>query len=139
MIHTDDGDLPAVIGSVPPHTETDDDDRTVHDVQVDPGLPAEDAADRITPGDRVSMDRTTGQVGEHVTDKSLDDRVCVFAMLEAARRIDEPAMTIHVAATVREEVGLRGAEAIGVDLGPDLALALYVTVADDLPDFDRDE
>ncbi|TKX82654.1 M28 family peptidase, partial [Halorubrum sp. SS5] len=67
------------------------------------------------------------------TGKALDDRICVFAMLEAARRIEDPDVTIHFAATVQEEVGLRGARALGVDIDPDLAVALDVTVANDVP------
>jgi putative aminopeptidase FrvX len=50
----------------------------------------------------------------------------VFQLLEAARRLDDPAVTVHFAATVQEEVGLRGAQAIGVELAPDLGLA-FVT------------
>jgi endoglucanase len=78
-------------------------------------------------------------VGDTVTGKALDDRVCLFAILEAARQIDDPEVTIHFAATVQEEVGLRGAETLGFDLDPDLALALDVTVANDVPGFDPGE
>ncbi len=74
-----------------------------------------------------------------MTGKALDDRVCVFQLLEAARRIEDPAVTIHFAATVQEEVGLRGAQAIGVDLEPDLGIALDVTVANDVPGFEAGE
>jgi hypothetical protein len=85
------------------------------------------------------MAQRTEVVGEHVTGKSLDDRVCLFAMLPAARRIEDPEATIHFAATVQEEVGLRGARALGVDLDPDLAIALDVTVANDIPGFEAGE
>ncbi|WP_246999178.1 M42 family metallopeptidase [Halosolutus gelatinilyticus] len=141
-IHAEDGDLPGVIGSPPPHT-LDDEDRTktpeVEDVFVDVGLPYEELADRVSVGDPVTMDQTTELVGETVTGKALDDRVCLFAMLEAARRIEDPAATIHFCATVQEEVGLRGARALGVDVDPDLAIALDVTVANDVPGFDAGE
>jgi endoglucanase len=83
-------------------------------------------------GDLVTMCQSTERVGDHVTGKALDDRICVFAMVEAARRID-PDATVHFAATVQEEIGLRGAEALGVDLDPDLGIALDVTVANDVP------
>ncbi len=139
-IHTEDGDLPGVIGSTPPHTQTDDGDGdapTVEDVSVDVGLPYEEATERISPGDLVTMSQTTERVGETITGKALDDRVCLFAMLEAARRLTEPAVTIHFCATTQEEVGLRGAHALGVDLDPDLAIALDVTVANDVPGFDE--
>ncbi|MXV63306.1 M20/M25/M40 family metallo-hydrolase [Natronorubrum sp. JWXQ-INN-674] len=141
-IHTDDGDLPGVIGSPPPHTLSEEErEKTpkVEDVAVDTGLPYEDLEEQVSPGDLVTMDQTTERVGETVTGKALDDRVCLFAMLEAARRLEEPDVTVHFCATVQEEVGLRGARALGVDVDPDLAIALDVTVANDVPGFDAGE
>ncbi|WP_255194458.1 M42 family metallopeptidase [Natronobeatus ordinarius] len=141
-VHTDDGDLPGIIGSPPPHT-LDEEEREktpdVEDVYVDLGLPAETANERVSPGDLVTLDARTERVGDTVTGKALDDRVCLFAMLEAARRIEAPDVTIHFAATVQEEVGLRGARALGVDIDPDLAIALDVTVANDVPEFKKGE
>ncbi|WP_121742242.1 M42 family metallopeptidase [Natronorubrum halophilum] len=141
-IHTDDGDLPGVIGSPPPHTLSDEEREKsprIEDVVVDVGLPYEDLEERVSPGDLVTMDQTTERVGETITGKALDDRVCLFAMLEAARRLETPDVTIHFCATVQEEVGLRGARALGVDIDPDLAVALDVTVANDVPGFDAGE
>ena len=138
-IHTDDGDLPGVIGSPPPHTLSEEErSKTpeVEDVYVDTGLPTEELEERVSLGDLVTMDQRTERVGETVTGKALDDRICLFAMLEAARNIENPDVTIHFCATVQEEVGLRGARALGVDVDPDLAIALDVTVANDVPGFD---
>jgi len=137
-VHTDEGDLTGVIGSQPPHLDDEDDDRAVQDVRVDLGRDGEAVAALVETGDLVTMRQTTEPVGEHVTGKALDDRVCVFAMLEAARRVD-PAVTVHFAATVQEEVGIRGARALGVDLSPDLGIALDVTVANDVPGVDADD
>ena len=138
-IHTEDGDLPGIIGSPPPHT-LDEEERSktpdVEDVYVDTGLPKDELEEQVSVGDLVTMDQTTERVGETVTGKALDDRVCLFAMLEAARRLENPDVTIHFCATVQEEVGLRGATALGVDVDPDLAIALDVTVANDVPGFD---
>jgi endoglucanase len=138
-VHTEEGDVPGVIGSVPPHTLDEaerESTQEVSDVHVDLGVDAETAADLVEPGDLVTMDQKTEVVGDHITGKALDDRVCLFQMLEAARRIEDPTVTVHFAATVQEEVGLRGAEALGVDLDPDLAVALDVTVANDVPGFE---
>jgi endoglucanase len=138
-IHTDDEDITGLIGSVPPHT-LDEEQREstpdVSDIHIDVGLDGEEANERISRGDLVTMDQTTERVGDHVTGKALDDRVCLFTILEAARRIEDPEVTIHFAATVQEEVGIRGAQALGVDLDPDLAIALDVTVANDVPGFE---
>ncbi|MGB9987864.1 M42 family metallopeptidase [Salarchaeum japonicum] len=134
-VHTDDEDIPGIIGSLAPHTQDEEDQKKkdeVHDVYVDLGIDGDDADDLVSVGDQVTIDQRTEYVGENVTGKSLDDRVCLFAMIEAAKRID-PDVTVHFAATVQEEVGLRGARALGVDLDPDLALALDVTVANDVP------
>ena len=134
-VHGDE-DLTGVIGSVPPHTLTEEQqekDEEVSDVFIDLGRDAESVEGLVGVGDLVTLDQTTTRMGDRVTGKALDDRICVFAMLEAARRIDDPDVTIHFAATVQEEVGLRGANALGVDIDPDLAVALDVTVANDVP------
>jgi len=138
-VHTDEGDIDGLIGSPPPHTmdETDlEEDDEVEDVYVDLGLGAETAAERVSVGDLVTTSQSLELVGDHVTGKALDNRVSVFALIEAARRIEEPDATIHLAATVQEEVGLRGAKALGVDIDADLALGLDTTVANDVPEFD---
>jgi endoglucanase len=141
-VHTADGDLPGVLGSPPPHTLDEEELEgapEVEDAHVDLGLSGEEANERVQPGDLVTMDQSTRVVGDHVTGKALDDRVCLFAMIEAAKRIDDPEATVHFAATVQEEVGIRGARALGVDLDPDLAVALDVTVANDVPGYEAGE
>lgn len=140
-VHAADGDLTGVIGSVPPHTldeEQIEKDEEVADVHIDLGRDAEAVEELVSVGDLVTMDQTTEELGDCVTGKALDDRVCLFAMLEALRSVEEPPVTIHFAATVQEEVGLRGARALGVDVDPDLAIALDVTVANDVPEIESD-
>lgn len=140
VVHTDDEDVLGVIGSIPPHTGgSDDDEREVADVSVDLGLPADDVRERVTVGDRVSTTQSTEVLGECINGKSIDNRVSVFVLCELARRLDDPPVTVHLAATVQEEVGLRGAQTIGVDVDPDLALALDTTVANDVPETDEDK
>ena len=139
-VHTEEGDLPGVIGSPPPHTLDEEDieeSDEVQDIYIDMGLDGADVAEAVSKGDIVTMDQTTDRVGSMVTGKSMDDRVCLYAMLRAAAAI-EPPVTVHFAATVQEEVGLRGAHALGVDLDPDLAIALDVTVANDVPQIDSE-
>ena len=141
-VHAADGDVPGLIGSVPPHTLDEADRETtpdVEDVRVDLGLDAEAVDERVSVGDLVTMDQSTKRVGEFVTGKALDNRVSVFAMLEAARRLGSPSVNVHFAATTQEEVGLRGAEALGVDLDPDLVVAVDTTVANDVPGFEPGE
>ena len=141
-VHAEGGDLTGVIGSVPPHTLSEEDretDDSVEDTFVDLGMTDPGAvAERVSVGDLVTMEQSTVPMGDSVTGKALDDRVCVLVMLEAARRLDDPDVTVHFCATTQEEVGLRGATALGTDVDPDLAVALDVTVASDVPDVDDD-
>jgi endoglucanase len=141
-VHSDDGDLPGVIGSVPPHTLSEEQREAtpeIEDVRVDLGLDAGTVEERVAVGDPVTVVQRTERVGEFVTGKALDNRVSVLAMIEAARRLDAPDVNVHFAATTQEEVGLRGAAALGVDLDPDLVVALDTTVANDVPGFEAGE
>lgn len=140
-VHADDGDLPGVIGSPPPHTDENPymrDKDEVRDVFIDLGLPSDDVEERVSVGDRVTLSQDLEQVGDLVTGKAIDNRVNVYALLQAARQAD-PDVTVHFVATTQEEVGLRGAEAIGVDIDVDLALNLDTTVANDIPQFVYEE
>jgi endoglucanase len=141
-VHTEQEDITGVFGSVPPHTLDDDEageDEEVGDRVVDLGRDAEAVEELVSVGDIVTMDQDTIKMGDTVTGKALDDRVCLFAMLEAAREVENPDVTIHFCATVQEEVGLRGATALGVDVDPDLAIALDVTIASDIPGVSEDK
>ncbi|WP_158057320.1 M42 family metallopeptidase [Halorussus halophilus] len=139
-VHAADGDLTGVIGSIPTHVQDEDDEEfSVHDVHVDLGRPVEEVEQLVSVGDLVSMEQRTERVGNNVTGKALDDRICLFAMLEAARRVEDPRVTIHFCATVQEELGVRGAPAVSVDVDPDLAVALDVTVANDIPAVEKEE
>ncbi|SHG51761.1 M42 family metallopeptidase [Halobaculum gomorrense] len=141
-VHTQQGDLTGVIGSVPPHTLSEEDrekEDAVEDVVIDLGRDAEEVDDLVSVGDLVTMEQSTVRMGETVTGKALDDRVCLFAMLESARELEASEATIHFCATVQEEVGLRGAQALGVDVDPDLAVALDVTIASDIDGVSEDK
>ncbi|MFP8890536.1 M42 family metallopeptidase [Natrialbaceae archaeon A-CW2] len=149
-VKTQTEELMGIIGAVPPHMlEEEDLDMSpkkrrqdvwdVEDVVVELGRPAEEVRNLVSPGDVVSLRQDTVRMGDHVTGKAFDNRALVFAMLEAARQIEEPDVTIDFAATVQEEVGLRGAEALASDLKPDLAIALDVTLATDQPYYDEDD
>ncbi|WP_049981205.1 M42 family metallopeptidase [Halolamina rubra] len=134
-------DVTGVFGSVPPHTldDAEEGEEEVGDRVVDLGRDAEAVEELVSVGDVVTMNQSTIEMGDSVTGKALDDRVCLFAMLEAAREIENPDATIHFCATVQEEVGIRGATALGVDVDPDLAIALDVTIASDIPGVSEDK
>ena len=107
----------------------------VEDYFVDLGLPAEKVNELVELGNMVTMDRTCERVGGNITSKTLDDRLSVFIMIEALRKLKDTPIksTILAVATTQEEVGLRGAVAAAYHLEPTIGLALDVTLANDFP------
>jgi endoglucanase len=100
---------------------------------VDVGFPAERVRGEVEVGDLVTLDRELIEAGDGVMGKALDDRVGVFVMLEALRAMGQSRAEVVAVATTQEEVGLRGAETAAFAVQPDVAVALDVTLALDVP------
>ena len=86
----------------------------------------------IRPGDVIYFDTEPQEIGESFTAKAIDDRFGCLILLELLRR-DLP-YEAEIAFLVQEEVGLRGAEAAGRSVRPDIAVIFEATTAADLPD-----
>jgi tetrahedral aminopeptidase len=106
---------------------------------VDLGLSAEDVKKKVEIGDPVTLARTCERIGNHITSKTLDNRLSVFIMIEAIRALTAHQCEIYAVATVQEEVGLRGATPVAYALEPDIAIALDETLAMDIPGGDAAE
>ncbi|MFW9918501.1 MAG: M42 family metallopeptidase [Candidatus Thorarchaeota archaeon] len=69
--------------------------------------------------------------------KAFDDRIGVFIVLEALRRLSEGNIkhpnTVYAVSTVQEEVGLRGAKTSAQMIQPDIGFALDVDISGDSP------
>jgi endoglucanase len=125
-------------GSKPTHLLTADEANKppkIEDFFVDLGLPGDSVKELVEVGDMVTMDRTAERVGDTVVSKTLDDRLCVFVMIEAMRLLQGKTLrsNIMAVATTQEEVGLRGAVTSAYALQPDIGIALDVTLAVDFP------
>lgn len=105
----------------------------VEELFVDLGMAAEAVRAGVEVGDMVTLDRTTEPVGDAVAGKALDDRLGVYVMVEAVRAMQGGAAEVLAVATTQEEVGLRGAQTSAYALEPDIAVALDVTLAGDVP------
>jgi len=136
IVQTKDGDLPGVLmySSKPAHLLTGDEKGQKHDeFFVDLGLSVEEVKEKVRLGDAVTMERPLLQLGNLITSKTMDDRVGVFAMIEAVKALGEHDFDVIAVATVQEEIGLRGAAAAGAAVKPDVAIALDITLANDIP------
>lgn len=128
--------LVGVMGSKPIHVmppEERNKSVKITDFFIDLGMPVEEVKKVITVGDSITRDRELIEMGECFNCKSLDNRISVFALIEAFKKMKTPAVDFYAVFTVQEEVGLRGAHAASLLLNPDYALALDTTIAFDTP------
>jgi endoglucanase len=105
----------------------------IEDLFIDLGMPADDVKSAVRIGDFVTLDRELVEMGGNVVSKALDDRVGVYVMIEAVRKATSSTAEIFAVATTQEEVGLRGAHTSAYAIDADIAIALDVTIAADIP------
>jgi putative aminopeptidase FrvX len=138
VVHASSGPVFGVIGSKPPHVMKDEDKKKPmesKDMFVDIGCQSKKEVEDlgILPGTPISIDREFAPLqGDRVTGKAFDNRAGLVVVIEALRRT-RAKCTIHLVATVQEEVGLKGAKVSAYGLNPDLAIAADVTIPGDHP------
>ena len=146
LVSASSGDLPGILfpGLKPPHIASEEDRKKqpqVSDFVVDLGLPGATVREQVSVGDMVTLQREFAVIGDCYSSKAMDDRVCVYIMIEALRRAAQSGaqanaplgFEIYAVATTQEEIGLRGALTSAYGVQPDVGIALDVTLAVDLP------
>jgi endoglucanase len=136
LIHTENGALPGIIGSKPVHVLSEEERKKpleIKDFFVDLGFSPSRAKKRVRVGDFVTLQQDFTQIGHLVSCKALDDRVGVYVMIEAVKKVKKHAADIYAVATTQEEVGVRGARVSSFSVAPEIGIALDVTVASDVP------
>ena len=133
-------DLLGVMGSKPTHIMQPEDRNKpakITDYFIDTGLPKKEVAKYVEVGNPVTRWSPLLELGECVNVKSLDNRVCVFLLIEALKALKKsrkkPAYDFYAVFTVQEEVGLRGANVSALDIKPDFGFGLDTTIAYDVP------
>jgi endoglucanase len=106
---------------------------------IDLCLPADVVKKKVRIGDPVTLVQEFDEIGECVSGKCMDNRVAAFVAIEAMRKAKNPKYEVVLAATVQEEVGCRGAGVAAYKIEPDIALAIDVTLAVDIPGVPEDE
>jgi tetrahedral aminopeptidase len=137
-------DLPGILyyASKPPHLQEADEREKAPKMGsffVDAGLPAQRARALVPVGAMVTIFRQFAEIGDTVCCKSMDNRLAVYIMIEAMRRAAPSDFEVYAVATSQEEVGVRGAMVSAYELNPDVAVALDVTIAADLPEMPASE
>ncbi len=132
------GDMMGVMnpGGRPIHIAKEEDKKKIPEIGefiVDLGLPAETVKERVKIGDPVALVQEAAEIGDTIVGKCMDNRVAAWVVLEALKRAKSLNYEVILAATVQEEVGLRGAGPAAYATEPDLAIALDTTLCVDTP------
>lgn len=148
VIKTHQGDVPGVIGAKPPHVLSQEERKKlveVKDMYIDIGATGAEEVRQagVRLGDPVVPDaRFTSLPGGKVyMGKAFDDRVGVALMVEVMHHFSKTAHPniLYGAATVMEEVGLRGAKTSADRVNPDAAVILETDICGDVPGIKPEE
>jgi endoglucanase len=148
VIKTASGDVPGVIGSKPPHLLTEEERKKVvekKDMFIDVGATSFEQATgefAIRPGDPI-VPVSSFEVlrnADLYLGKAWDDRVGCALFISVLKNLAGTTHpnTVYGVGTVQEEVGLRGAETSADLVDPDVAFALEVGIANDVPGSDKE-
>jgi len=111
----------------------------IKDLVIDAGMSREEISNVVTIGDVISLAQPFEELNDKVVaGRNFDDRVGVYTMLEAMKRVPECQVDIYAVATVQEEVGLRGVPTAAYAIDPDIGIAIDGSLASDIP-YAKDE
>ncbi len=130
--------VPGIVQWTPIHLNKGTDTVPIERLRIDIGASSRDSAlNGIERGDRVAFAGEFIELGPTVRGKAFDDRAGCASLIRLVQGDPFP-FDLHVAFTVQEEVGLRGAQVAAQRIRPDIAFVLETTACHDLPQ-DPDE
>jgi tetrahedral aminopeptidase len=134
-------DVPGIIATASGHVQTPDqwkkDRLDYEDIFVDIGATSREQVleQGIHVGARVIWNTKLERLGTRMYGKALDDRMPLALMTLLLEQLDKSALNCELwfAATIQEENGLIGAQAMHTDLKADAVIAIDVGLAGDIP------
>lgn len=137
--------ITGIVGSRPPHglpVEVRSKVIEVKDMFVDIGVNGKEEVELlgIKPGDMVvpKSDFTVMANPNYLMAKAWDNRVGALIVTDVFKRLKDEIIEaeLYGVGSAQEEVGLRGAKTAAYKINPDIALAIDVTLASDIPGAD---
>ncbi|GAB4282777.1 MAG: M42 family metallopeptidase [Coriobacteriia bacterium] len=143
-VHTTDGVLLGVLGRLPIHLLEDEERKKVVKIEkmfVDLGMSADAVKQRVRIGDPVTFAVGLEEFGEGMAvSRAFDDKMGAWVVAEVLRRVKDAGGApgdLIAAATVQEEIGLRGGTTSAYSIDPVVGIAVEVGHATDFPDVDK--
>jgi endoglucanase len=129
-------DIIGVMGSKPIHIMSPEEKTKapkINDFFIDTGLTREELVTHIEIGCPITRERSLIVMGDNINCKSLDNRISVYILIEAIKRLKNPPYDFYAVFSVQEEVGIRGAQVAAHQINPDFGLGIDTTIAYDVP------
>lgn len=143
-LHAKTGILRGVVGRKPIHLIAPDERKkvtSIDDLVIDLGLPAKKVKSLVHIGDALTFGVGFETFGAKMAvSRSFDDKAGVWVavrVLEELKKAGRSQGDFVCAATVQEEVGVRGGQTSSHSVNPDVGLAFDVTHATDYPGIDK--
>ncbi|NTU70594.1 MAG: M42 family metallopeptidase [Coriobacteriia bacterium] len=144
IVHTAKGPLLGIMGRKPIHLIEDEERKSITKLEklfIDVGLKGEKVKKRVRVGDPITFDVGLETFGDGLAvSRAFDDKMGAWIaarVLEDVKKAGGAAGDLIAAATVQEEVGLRGGVTSAYGVNPQVGIAVEVGHATDYPDIDK--
>lgn len=106
----------------------------IENLFIDIGAHSKEEAQRLVRiGDTAVFDTPAFASGERIISPYLDNRISCVVLLAVLESLENSINDLYFVFTTQEEVGLRGAKTAAYAIDPDYAVAIDVTLSDDVP------
>jgi len=101
---------------------------------IDIGAASREEAEKlISYGDTASFEGSFIKREGTVVSKALDNRIGVYVLIEALKKLERSPFDLYVVFSSQEEIGLRGAKTAAYGIDPDVSLCVDITSTGDTP------
>jgi endoglucanase len=142
-VHTSGGPLLGVMGRKPIHLIEEDERKNVTKIDklfIDLGLSGDEVKKRVRIGDPITFDVGMETFGDDLAvSRAFDDKMGAWIaarVLEDVKKAGGAPGDLIAAATVQEEIGMRGGVTSAYGVNPEVGIAVEVGHATDYPDID---
>lgn len=142
-VHTSDGELLGVMGRKPIHLIEEDERKNITKIDklfIDLGFSGDEVKKRVRIGDPITFDVGMETFGDDLAvSRAFDDKMGAWIsarVLEEVKKAGGAPGDLVAAATVQEEIGMRGGVTSAYGVDPQVGIAVEVGHATDYPDID---
>ncbi len=106
----------------------------ISELYIDLALPSAEVHEAVEVGDVITLAAEFSSLNDRVVvGRNFDDRMGVYCLIEAMKRLHDPQVDVYAVSSVQEEVGVRGIPTAANVIAPDIAVAIDGSLPSDTP------